>query len=63
VLVAAWAALVLAVTAFVFGFLQDRMILLYGAIVASAAAMILVVGYFLRGRSGPGRPDRRPGAT
>jgi hypothetical protein len=55
-LVAAWAALVLAVSAFVVGFLQGGVILLYAAIVASAAAMTLVVGYLLkrRGRARPG---------
>jgi uncharacterized membrane protein SpoIIM required for sporulation len=61
VLVAAWAALVLAVTVFVIGFLQQGVILLYAAILASAAAMTLVVGYLLRGRAGADRPI--PGAA
>jgi hypothetical protein len=57
VLLAAWAALVIAVAAFVAGFFQGGVILLYGAILASAAAMTLVVGYLLRGRPGAGRAD------
>jgi uncharacterized membrane protein SpoIIM required for sporulation len=65
VLVAAWAALMLGVAAFVIGFLQQGIVLLYAAIVASAAAMTLVVGYLLRGRTGPDRADRerRPSPT
>jgi len=62
VLVAAWASLMLAVTAFVIGFLQGGVILLYVAIAASAAAMALVVGYLLRSKLQAGRPDPGRGA-
>jgi hypothetical protein len=63
VLVAAWAALVLAVTVFVIGFLQQGVILLYVAIFASTAAMTLVVGYLLRGRTGRDRADPGRGSS
>jgi hypothetical protein len=56
VLVGAWVALVVAAAAFVIGFLQGGLVLLYVAIAASAVSMTLVIGYLLRpGRSGRGR--------
>jgi hypothetical protein len=57
VLAGAWAALVVAAGAFVIGFLQGGLVLLYVAIAASAISMTLVVGYLLR--TGGPREGRR----
>jgi hypothetical protein len=58
VLASAWTALVLAVSAFLIGFAgggidfaRGWVVLLYVAIVASAAAMVMVVAYLLRRRT------------
>jgi hypothetical protein len=63
VLAGAWAALVAAVAAFVIGFLQGGLVLLYVAIAASAVSMTLVVGYLLgaTSRSRPREGDGRDG--
>ena len=58
-LASAWTALVLAVAAFLIGFAgggidfaRGWVVLLYLAIVASVAAMVMVVAYLLRRRAG-----------
>ena len=49
-LAGAWASLVVAVGSFAIGFLRGGVILLYVAILAGAASMVLAVGFLLRGR-------------